>query len=122
MAFKKATKNRTNALFDTCVALEKNLRSLLAVDREVEKTEASEYNEQHSSESTQQQQEQQQDYAIQVVNKSTLDEDMDTSVLLIPLDIMEQFWAIGIAAPVMLSEVEQTLAKIGKRKEELERQ
>ncbi|KAG2227020.1 hypothetical protein INT45_006427 [Circinella minor] len=56
---------------------------------------------------------------IQVVNAPYEDEDEDTSLLIIPLSIMELFWDISIQVPVRVSEIEPTLTKIRERRDEL---
>ncbi|KAI9257227.1 hypothetical protein BDA99DRAFT_133595 [Phascolomyces articulosus] len=56
---------------------------------------------------------------IQVVNAPYEEDDEDTSLLIIPLSIMELFWDISIQVPVRVSEIEPTLARIRERRGEL---
>ncbi|KAI7880720.1 hypothetical protein K492DRAFT_177692 [Lichtheimia hyalospora FSU 10163] len=61
---------------------------------------------------------------IQLVNspiEQEEDDGVDTSVLMIPLGIMELFWEIHIQVPVRFTEIEPTLTRIRERRAELSR-
>ena len=61
---------------------------------------------------------------IQLVNspiEQEEDDGVDTSVLMIPLGIMELFWEIHVQVPVRFTEIEPTLTRIRERRAELSR-
>ncbi|KAJ8655295.1 hypothetical protein O0I10_008984 [Lichtheimia ornata] len=61
---------------------------------------------------------------IQLVNspiEQEEDDGVDTSVLMIPLGIMELFWEIHVQVPVRFTEIEPTLNRIRERRAELSR-
>ena len=104
----KEAKQKQKVTFNGMGACDELLRQLQLVLEPVEQLEIQD-----------QDQQQEKHERIQVINAPYEEDNEDSSVLIIPLSIMELFWDISIQVPVRVSEIEPTLARIRERRGEL---